>query len=55
MLSARASRLERTYAFGVVRQLLEPVVARAADRERLLTGPAAAAAAVLGVARGAAG
>ncbi|WP_030453335.1 helix-turn-helix transcriptional regulator [Herbidospora cretacea] len=48
VLSARASRLERTYAFGVVRQLLEPVVARAADRERLLTGPAAAAASVLG-------
>nr|WP_062331474.1 LuxR family transcriptional regulator [Herbidospora sakaeratensis] len=48
VLSARASRLERTYAFGVVRQLLEPVVARAADRERLLAGPAAAASAVLG-------
>ena len=39
-LSARASELERDYAFGVVRQLFEPVLfeAGAEERRRLLAG-----------------
>jgi hypothetical protein len=32
VLSARGGELERTFPFGVVRQLFEPVVARAAHR-----------------------
>ena len=42
-LRARASDLERAFAYGCVRQLLEPVVARAspADRDRLFEGAAA--------------
>ena len=40
---ARAGELERDFAYGCVRQLLEPVVARASDaeRERLFAGAAA--------------
>ena len=33
-LSARAIELERDFAFGVVRQLVEPRLATAADAER---------------------
>jgi len=42
-LRARASDLERAFAYGCVRQLLEPVVAKAspADRDRLFEGAAA--------------
>jgi DNA-binding CsgD family transcriptional regulator len=42
-LRARAGELERDFAYGCVRQLLEPVVARAAggERTRLLDGAAA--------------
>jgi predicted ATPase len=41
-LRARATELERDFAYGSVRQLLEPVVARATDgeRERLFAGAA---------------
>lgn len=48
--SARSGELETTYAFGVVRQLLEPEVARATDdeRETLMAGAAGLAAAALG-------
>src|ERR671914_1384028 len=44
-LRARAGELERDFAYGCVRQLLEPVVARAesAERERLFGGAAALA------------
>ncbi|MGH8866960.1 MAG: AAA family ATPase, partial [Actinomycetes bacterium] len=44
-LRARASELERDFAYGCVRQLLEPVVARAAqpERARLFEGAAALA------------
>jgi len=44
-LRARASELERNFPYGCVRQLLEPVVARAsaAERERLFDGAAALA------------
>jgi DNA-binding CsgD family transcriptional regulator len=42
-LRARATELERDFAYGCVRQLLEPVVAKAAEpeRERLFGGAAA--------------
>lgn len=42
MLSARGSELERDFAFGIVRQLLEPLLARASaeERARLLDGVA---------------
>jgi ATP/maltotriose-dependent transcriptional regulator MalT len=42
-LRARASELERDFAYGCVRQLLEPVVAKAVgpERERLFEGAAA--------------
>jgi predicted ATPase len=42
VLSARGSELEREFAYGVVRQLFEPVLARAdkAERDDLLTGAA---------------
>jgi predicted ATPase len=42
-LRARAGELERDFAYGCVRQLFEPAVARAddADRERLFGGAAA--------------
>lgn len=50
VLRARASELERDFPFGVVRQLLEPVLAGADrnERERLLAGAAALAERVLG-------
>lgn len=42
MLSARGSELERDFAFGIVRQLLEPLLARASHEKRaqLLDGVA---------------
>jgi ATP/maltotriose-dependent transcriptional regulator MalT len=48
VLTARGGELERGYAFGVVRQLLESVVSRAgpADRSELLSGAAVLAEAV---------
>jgi class 3 adenylate cyclase/DNA-binding CsgD family transcriptional regulator len=48
--AARSGELETAFAFGVVRQLLEPVVASAGDEERatLLAGAAGLAAPVLG-------
>jgi DNA-binding CsgD family transcriptional regulator len=44
-LRARAGELERDFAYGCVRQLLEPVIARASgpERERLFAGAAALA------------
>ncbi len=50
VLNARASDLEQEFAFGVVRQLLEPHLAAVADDERdaLLGGPARHVAAMLG-------
>jgi DNA-binding CsgD family transcriptional regulator len=39
-LRARATELERDFAYGCVRQLLEPVVAGASDAERLYAGAA---------------
>ena len=53
VLAARASELERTYGFGVVRQLFEPVV-RDPGRQDALLGEAAAGARVVfdGVAGG---
>jgi DNA-binding NarL/FixJ family response regulator len=49
VLSARASELERDYAFGVVKQWLEPLLLSAseAERQRLLSGAAGLAAPVL--------
>jgi DNA-binding CsgD family transcriptional regulator/Flp pilus assembly protein TadD len=49
VLSARGGELERELPFGIVRQLLEPVVAasEAEDREALLAGAAALAKPVL--------
>lgn len=51
VLTARGGRLERDFAYGVVRQLLERVVAGAtpAAREALLAGPAAHAGRALGL------
>ena len=48
-LRARATELERDFAYGCVRQLLEPTVAGASapDRDRLFTGAAALAAPIL--------
>ena len=52
-LRARGAELEREYAFGVVRQLFEPVLGTASEQQRvsLLDGPAGAAAALLGLPR----
>lgn len=52
VLSARGGMLEREIEFGVVRQLVEREVLGAGEgvRQRLLAGPAAPAAAVLGLA-----
>jgi class 3 adenylate cyclase/DNA-binding CsgD family transcriptional regulator len=49
VLVGRGSELERMFAYGVVRQLFEPVVARAKadERERLLDGAATLAAPLL--------
>jgi DNA-binding CsgD family transcriptional regulator len=51
VLRARAAELEQEYAFGVVRQLVEPVLARAPEEERarLLEGPPKVAAQLLGL------
>jgi DNA-binding CsgD family transcriptional regulator len=48
-LVARCAHLERDFAFGVVRQLFEGVLAEPGERERLLEGAAAPAAAVFDV------
>ena len=52
-LRARGAELERDFAFGVVRQLLEPVLAAAPETERaaLLEGPAGRAAELLDLPR----
>jgi hypothetical protein len=53
VLAARASELERSYGFGVVRQLFEPLVRDPARQDVLLDGAAAGARAVFdGVAGG---
>jgi len=51
VLRARGTELERDFAFGVVRQLFEPLLAEASELERedLLEGPAGVAAGVLGL------
>ncbi len=51
VLRARGAELEREFAFGVVRQLVEPVVAEASkpERSRLLDGPPGLAARLLGL------
>jgi len=51
VLRARGAELEREFAFGVVRQLVEPVVAGASEKERsqLLDGPPGVAARLLGL------
>ncbi len=51
VLRARGAELEREFAFGVVRQLVEPVVAGASEEERagLLEGPPGVAARLLGL------
>jgi len=51
VLRARATELERDFAFGVVRQLFEPALAEATDEERadLLDGAAGVAAGLLGL------
>ena len=50
-LRARGAELERDFAFGVVRQLFEPMLHEAspAERDDLLQGPARLAARVLGL------
>jgi DNA-binding CsgD family transcriptional regulator len=54
VLRARGAELEREFAFGVVRQLVEPVVAGASEEERsqLLDGPPGVAARLLGLVGG---
>jgi DNA-binding CsgD family transcriptional regulator len=51
VLRARGAELEREFAFGVVRQLIEPVVVGASREERseLLDGPPGVAARLLGL------
>jgi DNA-binding CsgD family transcriptional regulator len=51
VLRARGAELEREFAFGVVRQLVEPVIAGVSDEERrrLLDGPPGVAARLLGL------
>jgi hypothetical protein len=51
VLRARGAELEREFAFGVVRQLIDPVVAGASEqaRARLLDGPPGVAARLLGL------
>jgi DNA-binding CsgD family transcriptional regulator len=51
VLRARGAELERGFAFGVVRQLVEPMVAAASEDERalLLAGPPGVAARLLGL------
>jgi DNA-binding CsgD family transcriptional regulator len=48
VLAARGGELERDFPFGVVRQLFEPRLAKAGERERLLTGAAQAATGLFG-------
>lgn len=48
VLSAHGSELERDFAFGVVRQLFEPILSDAATRDRLLVDAAASARPVFG-------
>ena len=48
-LRARGGELERDFAYGVVRQLFDPLFARDTEAAQLLEGPAAVAAPVLGV------
>lgn len=52
VLAARGSELEREFAYGLVRQLFEPVLASAGEAERaeLLSGAAAQVAALFGYA-----
>jgi DNA-binding CsgD family transcriptional regulator len=51
VLRARGAELEREFAFGVVRQLVEPVLAGASEEERsqLFDGPPGVAARLLGL------
>jgi DNA-binding CsgD family transcriptional regulator len=51
LLRGRGAELEREFAFGVVRQLVEPVLAGASEGERasILDGPPALAARLLGL------
>lgn len=49
VLSARCGQLERDFPFGVVRQLFEPRLALAEDREALFTGARARREALTGV------
>ena len=49
VLGARGSQLERTFGFGAVRQLFEPVLVDPARRERLLSGAAGSARGVFDV------
>jgi DNA-binding CsgD family transcriptional regulator/tetratricopeptide (TPR) repeat protein len=51
LLGARGAELEREFAFGVVRQLVEPVLAGASEAERasILDGPPGVAARLLGL------
>ncbi|HVC73836.1 MAG TPA: BTAD domain-containing putative transcriptional regulator, partial [Mycobacteriales bacterium] len=49
VLGARGSQLERTFGFGAVRQLFEPVLVDPDRRERLLSGAAASARGVFDV------
>jgi DNA-binding CsgD family transcriptional regulator len=51
VLRARGAELEREFAFGVVRQLVEPVIAAASEEERrrFLDGPPGVAARLLGL------
>ncbi len=49
VLRARGAELEREFAFGVARQLLEPFLGRVDDAEDLLHGPAGVAASLLGL------
>jgi DNA-binding CsgD family transcriptional regulator len=48
LLTARGSDLEREFAFGVVRQLFEPLLSDPAERARWLAGPAEQAARAFG-------
>ncbi len=54
VLRARGAQLEREYAFGVVRQLVEPLLAEtpSAERALLMDGPPGLAARLLGIPRG---
>jgi DNA-binding CsgD family transcriptional regulator len=48
VLEARGAEMEREFAFGIVRQLFEPLVADPARRSRLLAGAGALSASVIG-------